>query len=285
MLKSVMIAPAILILLLSLAPAQSPWTNTPTKLQLAQKSNSPVKEANRNAKLADAASINEDLVGLALDGKADKVAERVTAMRNTLSSLRPLLSNSAFDSLGRQVTEMEQAFSKRDLLATALASVEAYRIIENAMDAASRPSPVEVAMLDYSGFKLSILGAAPVANWAAISTTAKESDGAWSRNAGANWRRSSPARGCGFPGFTCSWTPGRSTVRASIARLASPMLQSRITAYSRWPPASTAYAPEPVARWCLVCRTRPCARNTMPPVKCAPIMSPAVGPIPCPGRF
>jgi hypothetical protein len=180
MLKSVMIAPAILVLLLSLAPAQSPWASTPTKLQLAQTSNSPVKEANHNAKLTDAASINEDLVGFALDGKADKVAERVTAMRNTLSSLRPLLSNSAFDGLGRQVTEMEQAFSKRDLLATALASVEAYRIIENAMDAASRPSPVEVAMLDYSGFKLSILGAAPVANWAAISTTAKESDGSWS---------------------------------------------------------------------------------------------------------
>ena len=35
-------------------------------------------------------------------------------------------------------------------------------------------------MLDYSGFKLSILAAGPTADWAAIGATAKDSDSNWS---------------------------------------------------------------------------------------------------------
>jgi hypothetical protein len=48
------------------------------------------------------------------------------------------------------------------------------------MDAARRPSPIEVAMMDYAGFKLSILAAVPAPDWATIAATAKESDGSWS---------------------------------------------------------------------------------------------------------
>ena len=149
-------------------------------LLLAQKSSSkPIKENSRNAKLAGAASINEDLIGFALDGKADKVAERVSALRKALPALRPLLNAQTFENVGRQVTDMEQTSAKSDLLGTALASVEAYRAIENAMDAGNRPAPIEVAMLDYSGFKLSILAKAQAADWQTIAATAKESDGSW----------------------------------------------------------------------------------------------------------
>jgi len=75
---------------------------------------------------------------------------------------------------------MEQASSKSDIFGTALAAVEAYRAIENAMDVARRPSPIEVAMLDYSGFKLSILAATQDTDWATIAATATESDSSWS---------------------------------------------------------------------------------------------------------
>jgi hypothetical protein len=67
-----------------------------------------------------------------------------------------------------------------DVYAAALVAVEAYRVIENAMDTAHRPSPIEVAMLDYCGFKLSILATGKDADWSAIVATAKESDGSWS---------------------------------------------------------------------------------------------------------
>ena len=85
-----------------------------------------------------------------------------------------------FETLGRQLTEMEQASAKSDVFATALVAVEAYRAIENAMDTARRPSPIGVAMLDYSGFKLSILAATSDTDWATIATTANDSEGTWS---------------------------------------------------------------------------------------------------------
>src|SRR6266853_5357453 len=158
MLKSRTTAVAIAALVLSTAIAQSHQSESMTPAKLAQKTSPPPsKETNRNAKLADAASINEDLIGFSLEGKADKVAEKVVAMREALPSLRPILNARSFETIGRQLTEMEQASSKSDVFGTALVAVEAYRIIENAMDTASRPSPIEVSMLDYSGFKLSIL--------------------------------------------------------------------------------------------------------------------------------
>jgi len=113
-------------------------------------------------------------------GKADKVAEKVAEMRNAYSTLCPLLNESTFETLGRQMTDMKQASSKNDALGTALVAVEVYRNIENAMDAAHRAAPIEVAMMDYLGFKLSILAAVQAADWVAIAATAKESDCSWS---------------------------------------------------------------------------------------------------------
>jgi len=130
--------------------------------------------------LADAASIHEDLIGFSLEGTADRVAEQVAAIRTALTTLRPLLNVNIFETLGRQLTGMEQASSKNDILGTALVAVEAYRVIENAMDTDSRPSPIEVAMLDYSGFKLSVLAAMQDTDWATIAATARGSDDSWS---------------------------------------------------------------------------------------------------------
>jgi hypothetical protein len=181
MLKRTMTALAISALMLSTALAQSQPSDSLTAIKLAQKTSpTPSKAANRNSKLADAASINEDLIGFALEGKADKVADKVAAMRKALPALRPLLNVSVFETLGRQLTEMEQASSKNDVFTTALVAVEAYQVIENAMDTAHRPSPIEVAMLDYSGFKLSVLAATPDTDWSAIAATAKDSDRSWS---------------------------------------------------------------------------------------------------------
>ena len=152
MLKSTMTAVACSALMLSTALAQSHQPGPLNTVDVAQRTPpTPSKDATRNVKLADAASINEDLIGFALEGKAGQVVEKVTAMRKALPTLRPLFSGSAFETLGRQLTEMEQASAKSDLIGTALVAVEAYRVIENAMDAARRPSPIEVAMLDYSG--------------------------------------------------------------------------------------------------------------------------------------
>src|ERR1700730_6774930 len=76
MLKLTMTAAAVSALILLPARAQARQLDSTTTLQLAQKTPSePAREGIRNQKLADAASINEDLIGFALEGKADKVAE------------------------------------------------------------------------------------------------------------------------------------------------------------------------------------------------------------------
>jgi hypothetical protein len=169
-------APAAVITAMILPPQAQCASN----LLLAQnRPASAVKDANRSAKLADAASITEDLIDFALDGKAASVAERVAAMRKTLPTLRPLLSDRDITTLEHQVTEMEQASLKSEVLGTALAAVEAYRTIESATDARRGPVPMEVAMIDYSGFKLSILAAMPAADWPAITATAGEAERFW----------------------------------------------------------------------------------------------------------
>jgi hypothetical protein len=63
---------------------------------------------------------------------------------------------------------------------TARASCSVALRPEKAEDTARRLSPIEVAMLGCSEFKLSILAATPRTDWAAIVATAKGSDGSGS---------------------------------------------------------------------------------------------------------
>src|SRR6202521_751406 len=116
MLKSTVTAVACSALMLSTALAQSHQPDPMTAVKVAQRALPTFsKDASRNAKLTDAASINEDLIGFSVEGKADRVAEKVAAMRKAPPTLRPLLDVSAFETLGRQLTEMEQASSKSDV--------------------------------------------------------------------------------------------------------------------------------------------------------------------------
>jgi hypothetical protein len=164
-------------MVLSPALAQSPSVESTKSFVLAQRSSAtPIKDAKRNSTLAAAASITEDLIDFALAGKPDAVVEKVGAMRKTFPTLRPMLSESDAATLERRVIEMEQASAKGDITGTALAAVEAYRTIESAMDVARTPVPIEVAMMDYSGFKLSILAGAQTTDWPAIAATTMEAD-------------------------------------------------------------------------------------------------------------
>ena len=151
-----------------------------TQTQSAQKPLAkPTKDSARAANLSNAASINEDLIGLALEGKADKVSEKIIALRAAMPALRPLLDAKAYETVSIQLGEMEQASAKDGALAAALVSVEFYRVLEMAMDPVSRRAPLEVAMIDYVGFKLSVLTKMAAPDWQLISAAARESDTSW----------------------------------------------------------------------------------------------------------
>ena len=83
-------ATVIAIVMMALSPCLAQTPHPTGNILLAQKATAvPVMDANRNAKLSDAASIAEDLIDNVLSGKADKVAEKVAAMRKTMTTLRP----------------------------------------------------------------------------------------------------------------------------------------------------------------------------------------------------
>ena len=181
MLKCIGIITAVMAIVLSPALGQTTKTEPMAAPQSSQNASAkPNEQSDRNALLADAASINEDLIGFALDGETAKVADKVLAMRRALPALRPLLDDGTFEVLTRHASTMEQALAKKNVLASALAAVEAYRTIEHAIEASSRSAPIGVAMLDYSGFKLSLLAAAREPDWARIRAGVQESREFWS---------------------------------------------------------------------------------------------------------
>jgi hypothetical protein len=141
MLKTTTTAAALSALILSTALAQSAPSG-PTTVRLAQSTSPGASEnTDRNMMLTNAASISEDLIGVALDGKADNIAEQVGKMQKALPTLQPLLDVTALETLERYLIDMEQASSKNDTLATALVAVEANRIIESAINPDSPRAP------------------------------------------------------------------------------------------------------------------------------------------------
>jgi hypothetical protein len=135
----------------------------------------------RAALLEDAAALNEDLIGFALDGKAGKVSEKVLAMRRMLPVLRGVLAAEAFEELIGHVARMEQGAASNDILAAALDSAEAFRTLQQAVEPAQRALPLDVSILDYAGYRLTVLIISPDPDWAKIAAAAKDSSVAWSR--------------------------------------------------------------------------------------------------------
>jgi len=131
--------------------------------------------------LESVASLNEDLVEFALAGKADKVADRLKEIEAAMPKLKPPLGEAAFGRVEAQVRDVQAAVGRQDLNAAALSSIEVYRLLQEAVDQKARPVPLDVALLDYSGFKLSALAAAPQPNWTAVNDAAAEADRFWKR--------------------------------------------------------------------------------------------------------
>ena len=132
-----------------------------------------------NDRISAAASINEDMVELALAGETSEVQEKITDLRNALSELQPALSEGTYQAVGSELNAMEAAVGNNDMVGVALAAVEAYRTLENALDRSALVAPREVSMLDYSGFKLSALTAAATPSWTMIGAAASEASGVW----------------------------------------------------------------------------------------------------------
>lgn len=63
----------------------------------------------------------------------------------------------------------------------ALASVEIYRVLQEAIAPGDRMTPLEVSLLDYSGFKIKTLAVTRVTDWSAIDAAITEMGGFWQK--------------------------------------------------------------------------------------------------------
>lgn len=82
--------------------------------------------------------------------------------------------------LHANVEGLQRRWHRGERWAVALDAIESYRILVSAVDRSAMPGPVQVSLLDYSGFRLNALaigGNGP--RWPAVARTTAEAGGFW----------------------------------------------------------------------------------------------------------
>lgn len=77
------------------------------------------------------------------------------------------------------VAGMRDAWTAKDRSALAVQSIEAYRLLQEAVPRGPRSVPVQVALLDYVGFKANALLASNSVDWTRIVDTVREAQTWW----------------------------------------------------------------------------------------------------------
>ena len=78
------------------------------------------------------------------------------------------------------VTGMRSAWTSADRSALGVQAIDAFRVLQEAMPRGPKAVPVQVAQLDYVGFKVKALLSSSSVNWAQVSETVREASTWWS---------------------------------------------------------------------------------------------------------
>jgi hypothetical protein len=128
-----------------------------------------------------AASACEDMVDVvAADGMA-AAQPKLVNLRTALKKARSFLKADVATQLDQRADAMTALAKGASKTALSLAAIETFKDIVNASDWHNAKVPKDVSMLDYTGFKLSILAADANPDWAAAAKTADEAHLVWDR--------------------------------------------------------------------------------------------------------
>ena len=94
--------------------------------------------------------------------------------------LAKALSSDRKKALDALVTGIRSAWGTGDRSALGVQAIETYRLLQEAIPRTSKAIPVQVAQLDYVGFKLNALLSSSSVNWAQVSQTVHEASTWWS---------------------------------------------------------------------------------------------------------
>jgi hypothetical protein len=139
----------------------------------------PLPASRRNDRIAEAASLNEDIIEMALAGDATGVAGKIADLKQSLPTLRPYIGDDVYGDVEGPLKTMETKDAKGDLMGVSFAAVDAYKQLILSLDQTVMVAPIEVSLLDYSGFKLLILSHAERPDWAEIAAAIREERGYW----------------------------------------------------------------------------------------------------------
>jgi hypothetical protein len=132
-----------------------------------------------NQVLLAAASPFEDLTEAALAHDARGMRQALKAYGDQAAAVDKVLSVPARREMASLLAAIRRAESQGDSQAVALNSVEAYRVLVESLDPNDLVVPIQVAKLDYAGFRLTVLLAASPPDWPAIQKTGEEATGQW----------------------------------------------------------------------------------------------------------
>lgn len=128
-----------------------------------------------------AASACEDMVdAVAADGMA-AAQPKLADLRTALKKARGFLKADVATQLDQRADAMTALAKGASKTALSLAAIETFKDIVNASDWHNAKVPKDVSMLDYSGFKLSILAADANPDWASAAKTAAEAHIVWDK--------------------------------------------------------------------------------------------------------
>ena len=132
-----------------------------------------------NQVLLAAASPFEDLTESALANDTRGMRQALKAYTDQAAAVNKVLSGPGRQEMAALLAAIRRAESTGDHHAVALNAVEAYRVLVESLDPKGLVVPIQVAQLDYVGFKLKVLLAASPPDWAAIKKTGEAAEGHW----------------------------------------------------------------------------------------------------------
>jgi hypothetical protein len=132
-----------------------------------------------NDVLLGAMSPFEDLVEYALAGSDADVAKALVAADQQAASARQALPATAASVLATRMQGLHNAAGAKNHYGVASNAVEVFRLLTDNLQTKDLALPKEVSLLDYAGFKLRVLAAAPSPNWQDIGKTATDAAGWW----------------------------------------------------------------------------------------------------------
>lgn len=162
-------------------PSSSGASGTATPAQgVAQIQQMPTQAAiEKTTLLAGGAEIFENLTETSSVMDATAFKTSLAEFEVLYPEISACLSPDQKKRLDSLVTGIRNAWRKGDRGAMAIRSIEAYRLLQESIDHGNRPVPVEVAMLDYAGFKLKALLLLTHPDWKQIANTTQEASAWW----------------------------------------------------------------------------------------------------------